>query len=253
MKIKITLLIILLSTFIFTACQSESIKCDGISEKKTVINILKDETLKQKFMIKQSLGMSEEYLNKFFDNNLELSLIRTTAKNKELKSCECSAKLGLKLKSEIIDFAIANAKGTGNNLEFAKERIRNMLENKVDIEYTVQETSDDFIIETSVPSGLGKLMGASFLFESQYEQNNKLGKEVVYEDVKNGGGKYTLKYLENNKVKITYNYGTYESVDITTIKNGKIILENGIDDFYELKGKYLKVKGKDEDMIYQMK
>jgi hypothetical protein len=251
MKIKTT--IILLSIIFFTSCQNESIKCDGTLEKKTVISILKDEIFKQKFMIKQSLGIDENYLNKFFENNLELSLIRTTAKNNELKSCDCSAQLSLKLKQEVIEFAVNSAKGTGNNLEFAKERINNMLNMKVGIEYTIQETSDDFIVETSVPSDLGKLLGAGFFFESQYKQKTEIGKEVIYEDAKNGGGKYTFKYLENNKVKIIYNFDTYENTEIATIKNGKIITENGIDDFYELKGKYLKVKGKEGDMIYQMK
>ena len=164
-------LLFFLLVILFTSCETESVKCDGKLEQETVISILKDEILKEKATIKYSLGIDENYLNKFFDNNLKLSLIRTTAKNKELKSCECSAQLGLYLNQDIINFAINSAKGTGNNLEYAKERINNMLNLKVDIGYKVQKTSDDTIIETTIPaSEIGSLLGASYLFETNYNK-----------------------------------------------------------------------------------
>ena len=178
MKIKNILFI--LSIILFTSCERESIKCEGKIEQETVISILKDDIFKEKSAIKFALGIEEDYLHNFFDNNLKLSLIRTTAKNKELKSCECSAQLGLNLNQEIIDFAINNAKG--NNLEFAKERIANMLSMKVDIEYNVQKTGDDTIVETTIPSSeIGKLLGASFLYENAYKKSNKIDNEDISE------------------------------------------------------------------------
>ncbi|CAM1346811.1 hypothetical protein [Tenacibaculum insulae] len=260
MRIKKTLLLFLLSTSVFMSCKDESIKCDGNLEKKTVIGILKDEILKQKSIYRQGMGIQEEYLNNFFNNNLELSLIRTTGKNKELKSCECSAKLGLKLKQEVVDFSLNNIKETGNNLEFAKERIRNILNMKVDIEYTIQETSDDFIVETSVPSDLGKLLGASFLFENNYDKrdNIELKRNEIYRyERKSDYCSFDLWFIlspKNNEVKgELIKKCSEEGEPIIEKFNG--IYQNG-EITYSLKTKrtteYYELKFKNSGMIHNL-
>lgn len=242
---KMKKILFILSVIVLTSCENESIKCEGKLEQETVISILKDEILKEKATIKYGLGIDEEYLNNFFDNNLKLSLIRTTAKNKELKSCECSAQLGLDLKQEIIDFAINSAKGTGNNLEFAKERITNMLNMRVDIDYKVQKTSDDTIVETTIPSSeIGKLLGASFLFETNYNDS----KNKIFES---GNKEIKLSFISENKVKITINsYDHSETFDLE-YKNGLLINknlpENLKDKYYILEGENLKVFVSEEE------
>jgi hypothetical protein len=277
MKIKKTLLKLVLITFVFISCKDDSIKCNGSREKETVIEILRDETLKQKFLFKNSLGIDEEYLHHFFDNNIKLSLIRTTGINKELKSCKCSAQLELSLKPEVISFTTDNL--SGSNIEYRKEIINNLLNLKVDIDYRIQETDDDdFIVEAFVPDELGNLLSTSYIFESQYNgsqnnesQNNesqfdksqfyesksdkifKVGQEVTFEEVDNGGGKFILTFLDDNKVKILYKYSDHEDIEIAEYKDGKIIQESGQDDTYQIKGKYLKYIGKDDDFFYQMK
>tara|TARA_R110002111_G_scaffold159130_1_gene225857 strand:- start:812 stop:1663 length:852 start_codon:yes stop_codon:yes gene_type:complete len=233
MKIKSTLSVILFSIIFFTSCQDESIKCDGYLEQKTVISILKDEILKEKSTIKYSLGIDEEYLDKFFENNLKLSLIRTTAKDKELKSCECSAQLGLKLKQEIIDFTINSAKGTGIDLEYAKERLSNMINMKADIEYSLQETSDDnFIAETTIPyKEIGALLSASFLFETNYNKREfELKKDKIYRFVSGSEDcSYDIWLIlspRNNEVKGEYTQKCYNSKE-PNIKKISGIFENG--------------------------
>lgn len=244
---KIKNLLFFLLVILFTSCETESVKCDGKLEQETVISILKDEILKEKATIKYSLGIDENYLNKFFDNNLKLSLIRTTAKNKELKSCECSAQLGLDLNQDIINFAINSAKGTGNNLEYAKERINNMLNLKVDIDYKVQKTSDDTIVETTIPtSEIGSLLGTSYLFETNYNKREfELKKDKIYRfESGSEDCSYDIWLIlspRNNQVKGEYTQKCYNSKE-PNIKKIKGIFENGIikgnlenKEFFEIK------------------
>jgi hypothetical protein len=242
----------------FTSCQNESIKCNGYLEKKTVISILKDEILKEKSTIKFSLGIDEEYLNKFFENNLKLSLIRTTAKDKELKSCECSAQLGLNLKQEIIDFSINSAKGTGNDLEYAKERISNMLNLKVDLDYTIQETSDEnFIAETTVPYGdIGKLLTASFLFETNFNKKEfeiKAGKDYRYERGSEDCS-YELRFmLSSNKNEIRGQYVQKCYFDKNpNVKKITGILKNGIITGNIEEKEFFEIKFNNSEMEYFM-
>jgi hypothetical protein len=250
---KIKNLLFFLLVILFTSCENDSVKCEGKLEQETVISILKDEILKEKATIKFSLGIDEDYLNNFFDNNLKLSLIRTTAKNKELKSCECSAQLGLDLNQDIINFAINSAKGTGNNLEYAKERITNMLNLKVDIDYNVQKTSDDTIVETTIPtSEIGALLGTSYLFETKYKENNNVGNIDTYKDSRGDGCIYTIDYLKGNKIKITYTYFDYSDTVILGFNSETSEIINETDwKEYEISGENLIVDGKEGKIIYK--
>jgi hypothetical protein len=240
MKIKSTLSIILFSIIFFTSCDSESVKCDGNLEKETVIGILKDEMLKQKSTLKFSLGFEEEYIHKFFDSNLELNLIRTTAVNKELKSCECSAQLNLKLKQEVIDFALKNAKD-----QFAIDMFMNLINETANVEYTVQKTSEDVIVETTIPTTeLVRFLGKGFLLETTYNDS----KTKLFES---GDTEIKLSFLNENQVEITINsYDHSETFDLE-YKNGLLINkklpENLRDKYYILDGENLKVFVSEED------
>lgn len=253
MKLKFLLSIISLSTLFLISCQNESIKCDGELVKKTVISILKDEALKQKVIAKRNLGIGESYLNRFFDKNIKLYSVRTHSKDEELNLCQCSAELGLNLQRNVIDFAKDNISGNGNDLQFAKERISNILSMRINIEYEVQEVSNDFLVETSVPSDLGKLLGASFYFENQFEKHKLVGKVLTYNDSRGEGGVYTLEYFNDNKVKITYQHFDYSFTKILTFRVNPLEIINESEwKEYELIGDELVVDGKEGKVRYKL-
>ena len=177
---KIILLIILLLTFL--SCSDDSIKCDGISEINTVKQIYKDELLKMSYAFKMyGIDDLEGFLDSFMENNMKFDFIRTRAIDKELKSCECSAQLTFTLDPEIKKH-LENINSKNNELEQAL--LSQVLKaQEIDIEYSLQETSDgNFIAETySINEELSEIVTAFYLYEQSYKKTDLvLEKDKIY-------------------------------------------------------------------------
>lgn len=177
---KITLLTILLLTFL--SCSDDSIKCDGISEIRTVKEIYRDELLKMNFAFKMNgIDDLEEFLDGFLENNVKFDLIRTKAIDKELKSCECAAQLTFELDPEIKK-DLENR--TSNNNEFQQAIVSKFLgTDGIDIEYSLQETNDgNFVAETySINEELSQVVMTYYMLEKSYKESELvLEKDKIY-------------------------------------------------------------------------
>ena len=177
---KITLLTILL--LIFQSCTEDSIKCDGISEIRTVKEIYKDELLKMNFAFKMNgIDDLEEFLDGFLENNVKFDLIRTKAIDKELKSCDCVAQLKFELDPELKK-DLENR--TSNNNEFQQAIVTQFLgTDGIDIEYNLQETNDgNFVAETySINEELSQVVMTYYMLEKSYKQSDLvLEKDKIY-------------------------------------------------------------------------
>jgi predicted transcriptional regulator len=259
---KIILLILVYISFI--SCSNESVKCDGYYEKETVKSIFKDMALKKKYAF-QVYGMKnvEAYIDHFFKDNVEFELIRTTAQNKELKSCECAAKLTFHLKPEI-QKKIDNIKqkNATNENEMIENAIADALlsnaiaRDGIDIVYNIQETTDGNIVAESydIFDQLAKVIFTFYTLERNFMNDYKKGTILIYKDKEGGDGKYTLKFIEKDKIEITYRYSDYIEKETVKYKDGRIIVSNLPKDFpilkdriYLLEAEQLKVFNPESD------
>jgi len=239
---------------------TQDVSCEGYTEKELVKSILKDELLKRKVAFEMAgINNFEEFINDFFNNNVKLELIRTTAKNKELKSCNCEAQLKFYLKEEIqkkIDSTFKankiNKNDDGNEIVakmFNDQLYKEFLApDGIDIEYRLQMTSDDNVIaevNIDIIDQLSRVVAGYYGLLKSYETENNKGKTLTFN---NGSYKYTLKFIENDKVEIIYNGGEYSEKEIATYTNGKIYVDElpndfpiKKDEFYILEGNTFKV------------
>jgi hypothetical protein len=248
---KITLMTILFLTIL--SCEDDSVKCDGKLEIETVKEIYKDELMKMNFAFKMNgIDDLEGFLYGFFENNVKFDLIRTKAIDKELKSCECAAKLTFELDPEIKK-DLENR--TSNNNPFQQEILSKFLANDgIDIEYSLQETNDgNFVAETYlINEELSQVAMTYYMLEKSYKETDLvLEKDKIY---KFGTGtedcSYEIWFIlspRNNEVKGAHTQdcigdnGAGERKFNGIFENGKIIANIDNKEYFELefKGKEL--------------
>ncbi|TXD54059.1 MULTISPECIES: hypothetical protein [unclassified Polaribacter] len=234
-KLKLLLIAIIITSFTsFTSCSEDELKCDSSLVKRTVKELFEEEMLKEIENLKNIRGIDEDYLKHFYTENIELELIRTRAVNEKLKSCDCSASIVLKLKSEVENYILEEAEK--NKLKFTRNQIKKLLNQKVDVDYQAQETSEgEIIVETLMPDEIGDLLSTSYSFENYYKENVFIlekGKEYSFGyGTEDCSYEIIFKINKNEKVEGTHNQncvgnnGAGLRKFTGKFKNGKIIGE----------------------------
>ena len=225
MKIVKLLLTIVVITFLIS-CSEDDLKCDSSTAKRTVKELFEEEMLKNIENLKLYSGINEDYLKKFYQQNIKLNSIRTKSINKELKSCECSADIELNLKPEIIDYILQKAQK--KQVTMSETKIKELLSQRVRVDYSIQETTDgEIYVETTMPDEMGDLLGTSNNFEKFYKEN-KLTLEK--------GKVYSFGYgTEDCSYEITFTINKNESVEGT--HNQNCVGDNGAG-LRKFKGKF---------------
>lgn len=209
-KLKLLFMAVIVNCFI--SCGEDELKCDNNLVKRTVKEIFEEEMLKEIESLKKIRGIDEEYLKHFYTENIKLKLIRTRAVNKELKSCDCAASLTLTIKQEIANYILKEAEK--DRLKFTKSQIQKLLDQKVDVEYKAQETTNgEIVVEAEIPDEIGDMLSTSFSFENYFKEN----KLVIEKDkeYKFGYGsedcsyEINFKINKNDKVLGTHNQNCY--------------------------------------------
>ena len=144
MNIKITL--IFLSLFLFVSCE-DPVKCNGFFEVMTLKNLYIENLEEVKPLLEATTGMgnADEYIERFFNDVVDVEYARKTDINKELKLCECSANLIFKLSPQQEE-ALESLPKQRPELAYFKSKLFSDLD--LNITYSIQELEEGLFVET---------------------------------------------------------------------------------------------------------
>lgn len=144
---KITLLSIL-SLLLFASCSKQP-DCDNEEAIKLAKELIIQEMKENTGMALGMFGIdSEDGIDKFVNENIELISVRPTDKDEELQKCDCATQISFKFSDELIASLEENSKG---NLIISA--INKMMTQKLDYNYTLQKIKkdDQLLVEGIVP------------------------------------------------------------------------------------------------------
>lgn len=219
-------IVALLALLLITSCGSD-LDCNSEIAKQTVKDILIDlESSNQNKPIYALRSMSESDISRIINDYAVIKNVRTTNINKELKSCECRATLTfvldedlsremksdkLKMQAQIWSTGLLDIDGT-------------------EIYYNLQETADgELMAETYEIDGLDFIVSV-LDNRLKVKSNNSKKENVRTFSSKDGYVSYSLKFLNTNRIEITFNQGTHEEIFEVDYKNGIITNPNFEDD-----------------------
>ena len=232
--------LLILSSFLFS-CGEKDLSCGSELAKKTVIDILKESETENAFAYGLS-GMKKSDVEKIFDENVDITQIRTTNIDDRLKKCECEGTLIFNVDDDVKK-AIRE---TGDNF-LSKMVVKEILAEKgIEIYYNLQETEDgEIYAETYELEGLTTTIVSYHNLIRNARWNNE--NTQTFES-KDGYVTYILKFLNPNRIEITFNQGTHEEIFEVDYNNGIVSNPNFEDDpknpQFKLEKDNLKVKDK---------
>lgn len=154
--------LLIITALIISSCGEDKYRCESKTGINTLKSIYKDALLNSRKVEKS--GVDEDFINDFLSNKLEFSMIRTSNLNKEIKKCECDAKIIFNVETDFIKSQIGNNIFWNNATEDERRYIlatpiKEELNSGIDIVYTIQETADEEIIaETYQIEKLGDII-----------------------------------------------------------------------------------------------
>lgn len=242
-------LIIISSLFLIMSC-SNDLDCNSELAKQTVKEILIDLENSNKLVYSMN-GIRKKDISKIIKEYVVIKNVRTTAINKELKSCECRATLTLDLEES------ASKVMRGNDVKVSAMILGGELLNidGTEIFYNIQETADgELMAETYEISGLDVTISILNNILKKIETEYKKGDVLIFKDkVNNGLSQYKLTFLKENKLDIEYTYFDYKQNEIADYKNG-VINVNGDGKLYILEGDIFKARNPESyeyDLFYK--
>lgn len=215
-----TLLILSLVLF---SCGENDLSCGSTLAKDTIIEILKESETENSFKYVFT-GMTKADVEKIFDENVEITQIRTTYIDDRLKKCECEATLIFNVSDEVKK---AMTK-LGDNF-LSKMVVKEILAEKgIEINYNLQETEDGQIyVETQEIDELSTTISTYHNIIRNVRWENESTQTFESED---GYVTYNLKFLNSNRIELTFNQGTHEEIFEVDYNNGIITNPNFEDD-----------------------
>lgn len=156
MKISIISFIVL---SIFLSCSNQP-DCDNEEEISLAKSLIIQEMKQELSTVLESDGMSDQMkeemigwgftddrIEAFVDENIELINVRTTEKNEELNKCSCATQISFKISDDFIKNVKKNFK------ELTISKINKIKTQKLDYEYTLQKIKkdDQLLVEGIVP------------------------------------------------------------------------------------------------------
>lgn len=159
-------------TFIYVSCSNNRVKCGGKEEIDTVKEIYKKELLKMNFAYKlYGINDMDTFIDSFMEENMKFELIRTTAINHDLESCDCSATLIFQLAPDISNFLDDRAKSSAelNNLLMSEITAKD----GISIDYNLQPTDngESFVAETFPKTEeVGQVLITYYLIYKAYQE-----------------------------------------------------------------------------------
>lgn len=208
------ILLILLSTLVIS-CGKE-VNCSGSDEQKVLFDLLSSDFEKTYLELKEQNDLDvvfdlpyEDVKNDFFSEVIKLEGMRPSKVEKELKKCDCDAKITAQFPAEMTDYL---EKNLTENYTFDLELIRKP-ESIDDLKYSLQLTEDNQIYcET-----LNKNILHQFFIDYSYYKN-------IINNHKNG----LLKKNEEESNEPNVEASEIDALLIKQLKNPEIVKESDI-------------------------
>jgi DNA-binding protein H-NS len=216
MKKIITLLALLNLLFLITSCEDSDFNCSSDMARYTVKDIYKDFALQSNQI--QRGNINESYISNFLNEYVSYEFVRTTAKDEELKICECEAKLMFNLPEDFKNDQLSENNWFYQSMSYSERQmwgamsIKEELKNGIDIMYNLQKIDNGEIMAQTYE--LEVLPQIIYMFH-EYEQKKKAEqkKEEIteYEEESNEIENYDEQIqVENND----FQYGTINGSNV---------------------------------------
>ena len=204
MKKTITILAFINFLFLITSCEDTDLNCSSHLAQSTVKDIYKDFALQSNQI--QRGKIDESYVSNFLKQYLSFEFVRTTAKDKDLKICECEAKLIFNLPDDFKNSQLSDNNWFYQNMSYLERQMygaistKEELKNGIDIMYNLQKIDNGEIMAQTYE--LEVLPQIIYMFH-EYEQKKKseqIKEEITeYEDESYEEENYDKQVqLENN-------------------------------------------------------
>lgn len=178
--------LIFLGLLLFVSCE-DPVKCNGFFEVKTLKELYIEDLEEVKPLLEMNgVENVDEYVERFFNDIVDLEFARKTDINKELKWCECSADLIFKLSPQQEE-ALESLPKQRPELEYLKSKLFSDLD--INITYTIQEMEESFYVETDpLQSVLSERIMLFYFLEKaldeKIKENERIKESESYNDYK---------------------------------------------------------------------